>query len=389
MTTIDISAPTFWRDDQVRRWAAWGSDGRKVASVYGCRQSQIVGHGRSPRDVDYVSDDRIVEHAAAVRHAGLEFLYLLNGRCDHLDISDGEVRRSVEIDIEWIVEAVRPTAVVVADTRIAHLVRAKYPASDIGIKVSTIAGVSRYADLQQWLPLDISGVVLHHDCNRDFASVQDITRQLSRDCERVEVELLLNETCLPGCSVRSAHYARLARESVAYVETFQQTCNLPKFRNPALLLAASWIRPEDLAAYTELGVRRFKVAGREMSAEWADAVLTAYVTGDYHGNLVSLLTITPPGLDAATPSVLFLNNKSLDGLLDELRACNVRAYDVYRRWATTLWNEGSFVVNDPGAQYNNDPQVKCVTPGLHHSRLLEQQELRDEAFSHRRHSNRS
>ena len=77
------------------------------------------------------------------------------------------------------------------------------------------------------------------------------------------------------------------------MEGFQQNCNLPKFQDPSLLLSANWIRPEDVTFYRSLGIRRFKVAGREMPASWLDRAVHAYVAGSYRGNLVDLLTMPP------------------------------------------------------------------------------------------------
>src|SRR5262249_25621999 len=143
---------------------------------------------------------------------------------------------------------------------------------------------------------------------------------LNNNAPQIETELLLNESCLHGCRTRTAHYARLAQAKIGYVEGFQQNCNIPKYLNPSLLLSARWIRPEDVERYRELGIRRFKIAGREMSTPWLNNVVRAYLSGRYSGNLIDLLTMTPPGLNVSASEFVSIDNTALNGFLDQLRS---------------------------------------------------------------------
>ena len=98
-----------WRSEATRRF------------IFGSRQQQIVGHGRAPDDVPSVTDRTIVEHAAYAKSVGLEFLYLFNGRCDHLDLKLPIVKQRVLEDLEWVVQEVKAPCVIVADPRVAQL----------------------------------------------------------------------------------------------------------------------------------------------------------------------------------------------------------------------------------------------------------------------------
>ena len=154
---IEITAATVWDDQQILRWGSIGSPERKVAAVFGCRQQQLVGHGRAPDDVPEASDEHIERHSALARSVGLEFLYLLNGRCEHLKLDDLEIQRRILDEVDWIVHSVRASCVVVADLRLGRLIRSRYPKEVLGIRVSTIAAIKRLKDLQPWLALDIRG----------------------------------------------------------------------------------------------------------------------------------------------------------------------------------------------------------------------------------------
>lgn len=51
-----------------------------------------------------------------------------------------------------------------------------------------------------------------------------------------------------------------------------------------------WIRPEDLHYYEEIGINRFKIAGRNKKTEWLVNVVKAYSERKYEGNLLDILS---------------------------------------------------------------------------------------------------
>ncbi|HET7200953.1 MAG TPA: U32 family peptidase [Burkholderiales bacterium] len=380
-SSIELNVATVWDEEQIARWAAWSHPTCAVRSVFGSMQQQLSGHGRSPGDVPFVEPSKVVEHARSAQALGLEFLYLLNGRCEHLDLAVPAVRQALREQIRWVAAEVQADVVVVADLRVARLVRAEYPADRLRLRVSTVAGVKTLHDLKPWLPLGIEGVVLHHDVGRDLDHLEAFASYLRRHHPGVEIELLLNESCIPACSTRDAHYARLARETTTYIEGFQQSCNIPRFRDPSLLLAARWIRPEDMQRYRQIGVRRFKIAGREMSGAWLDRTVTAYLQQRHQGNLIELFTMTPPGLNAAASDIVSVDNQALDGFLDQLTAWEGSRGDFYRRLTRSLWENGTLRLDDPGAEYSvRGNALHCVTPGHHFRTLAGLQVFSDPAF---------
>lgn len=381
---IELNIATRWDDEAIIRWAAGGNASRRISSVFGSRQQQLTGHGRAPADVQWVADAEIARHAHVAHAHGLKFLYLLNGRCEHMDFNDVDLRLQVLTDVEWIIEDVRADCIVVADLRLGELIRSAFSSRKVALRVSTVTGVKTMDQLRPWLPLDIDGVVLHHDAGRDFEHLRCFVSSLGREAPGVEIELLLNESCLYGCPSREAHYARLARERLDYTEGFQQSCNLPKFRDPSLLLRACWIRPEDLDLYKELGIRRFKVAGREMPSAWLERAAGAYLQGQYQGNLVDLLTMTPPGLDVTAADIFFVENAALDGFLQRLRNWQGKERDFYRLLSSELWSRHEFTIKDPGSHYNSVVGgVRCSQPGDNFIRLSDLRVNRDPFFRQR------
>jgi collagenase-like PrtC family protease len=382
---IELTVATKWDDVQIAEFAKLSTCERAVSSIFGSRQQQLIGHGRAPSDVPHVEDCAVVRHAKVAHDCGLQFIYLLNGRCEHLDLDDVKIRSQFLADLEWIVEEVRSDCVIVADLRVARLVRSKYAADSLAIRVSTIAGITRPRDLEPWLPLGLDGVVLHHDLGRDFDALANFVRFLKTTAPEVEIELLLNESCLHGCRTRNAHYARLAQAKLGYIEGFQQNCNIPKYLDPSLLLSSRWIRPEDIGHYSDLGIRRFKIAGREMSTPWLARVVRAYLAGMYQGNLIDLLTMTPPGLTVAASDFVFVDNAALEGFLDQLKEWEGDESDFYRYWSRDLWERGAIRIADPGASYVSDSSsLYCAIPGKFLGSLIDLQSKSDPVFLKRR-----
>jgi hypothetical protein len=330
-----------------------------------------------------VEDCDIVRHAKVAHDHGIQFIYLLNGRCDQLDFDDDKVKQQFLTDLEWIVEEVRSDCVIIADLRVARLVRSQYAA--LPIRISTIAGITRPRDLEPWLPIGIDGVVLHHDAGRDFVALKKFVAFVKSKARDLEVELLLNESCLHGCRTRNAHYARLAQAKLGYFEGFQQNCNIPKYLDPSLLLSSRWIRPEDVGHYSELGISRFKIAGREMSTPWLGRAVSAYVSGTYQGNLIDLLTMTPPGLNVAASDFVFVENSALEGFLHQMKSWEGDEYEFYRVWARDLWERGALRIRDPGATYvSGSSSLYCAVPGKYLGTLMDLQSKSDPVFMKQR-----
>jgi collagenase-like PrtC family protease len=364
---VEFSVATVWDNGQIKKWSELNTSKSGVTEIFGCRQTTLIGHGRAPIDVPYVDDETIVSHVRQAQRDGIRFMYLLNGRCDHINFSEKNMRELLRRDLEWIIEQLCADAVVISDIRLAKFVRQHYPAERIAIRVSTIAGITEPAQLLPWIPLEINGAVLHHDVGRNFDLLYRFKTFLDRYAPGMLIELLVNETCLPNCQLRNTHYSRLARESLScYVESFQQSCNAQKFFNPWYILAAGWIRPEDIRIYNDFGINKFKIAGREMNGEWLDRAVNAYIGGKHDGNLIELFTMTPPGLSKSASEIVHIDNSALNGFLEELRRDQGREREIYGEWARKLWECGAFRIFDPESIYQIiGDQLKCVKPGRH------------------------
>ena len=79
------------------------------------------------------------------------------------------------------------------------------------------------------------------------------------------------------------------------------------------------IRPEDIKAYNEIGLKHFKITGRTGSTEYIIKTISSYLNESYEGNLLGLwkqLESIKPGVNEKDVETLFIDNKKLDGFID-------------------------------------------------------------------------
>jgi collagenase-like PrtC family protease len=165
------------------------------------------------------------------------------------------------------------------------------------------------------------------------------------DCE---LELLANEMCLYGCPHRGYHYDLMAHASqggasLADIEYPHLMCSTRRMANPAELLKARFIRPEDVARYEALGLGLIKLAGRGRDSEGLLRAARAYLGRRYDGNLLDITDLGFFDAPGVPRPELVVDNRALDGFLDRVGAvdcdqacgstcsiCDVLAKDIVR-----------------------------------------------------------
>lgn len=309
---------------------------KKISEIYGCLSHSIVGHGRFPGAVTQIhSLDAIKAFRDIVEAKGLRFNYLLNAPIESSTDNFGVIERHIS-DVLTIVE---PHAVTVSSTLIMHAIRKINP--NIDICISTIAGVKSPAALEPFLKYGPTRLIPHHDLGRDFDSLAKL--KCFADSYAIELQLLVNESCIYGCTRRSEHYAALAKGKND--DEFQSLCNAKKYDNPAALLSSGWIRPEDIDWFSSnFGIRNYKISGREKPVDWLPEVVRAYVTGIYDGNLIRLFAITPPWTNNPADE-LYLDNRYLQGFINSLPSDRDERRNEYcEEWANHLRQSGKMIV---------------------------------------------
>jgi collagenase-like PrtC family protease len=231
-----------------------------VTEVYGVLgHGGPVGHGRATSTVPDVKKENATYFRRQLAKKNISFTYLLNAPCTIE--KNTAAKKRLDDYLNWIFDAMKPDALMISSPDLMSYVR--NISQKIPIHISTIAGVKTTKDLQKYLPVNPTRVVVHHDLGKDWNNLQDIIT--FGNGHGMDIELLVNESCLLHCENRHIHYGHLAKrpKNIADIP-FMATCNYQKLLHPReFLLSGGAIRPEDLGFYESLGVRHFKISGRD------------------------------------------------------------------------------------------------------------------------------
>src|SRR5208282_706232 len=228
-----------------------------VSTFFGGFPIQLTGGGRPPQILPAVDRERFRAHLKMVHRHSRQFFATLN---------------SIDLGVDGFV---------VALPALIEAIRTEYP--DVPISVSTFARIRTVTQAEYFLKLGARTIILEEG-NRDFRLIRGLIRL------GAEVEVLVNQSCLPSCPYRGHHLntSSLASQPDAPCPAFEYPileCGLEYVRDPAKLISGIFVRPEDLAVFEEAGVTRFKVSGRNRSTAWLLRSARAYAHRSYVGNL--------------------------------------------------------------------------------------------------------
>ncbi len=257
-----------------------------MSTFFGGFPIQLTGGGRPPQILPAVDRERFRAHLKVVHRHSRQFFATLNS--NDLGLKEygpgyvGRFLREVGDLIDLGVDGF-----VVALPALIEAIRTEYP--DVPISVSTFARIRTVTQAEYFLKLGARTIILEEG-NRDFRLIRGLIRL------GAEVEVLVNQSCLPSCPYRGHHLntSSLASQPDAPCPAFEYPileCGLEYVRDPAKLISGIFVRPEDLAVFEEAGVTRFKVSGRNRSTAWLLRSARAYAHRSYVGNLADILSL--------------------------------------------------------------------------------------------------
>ena len=257
-----------------------------VSTFFGGFPVSLTGGGRPPQILPPVDPDRFRAHLEAVHRHSRKFFATINSNDlglkeytpGYIDRFLREVGELLDLGVDGLV---------VALPALIEAVRTEWP--EIPITVSTFARIRTLTQAEYFLGLGARTVILE-EANRDFRLIRGLVRL------GAEVEILVNQSCLPSCPYRAHHLSTssLASQEGAPCPDFEYPileCGLEYVRDPAKLISGIFVRPEDLEVYEEAGVHRFKVSGRNRSTAWLVRCARAYAARSYPGDLTEILSL--------------------------------------------------------------------------------------------------
>lgn len=290
---INFSSATSWDDKLIFQLAALNqknSDRKvKVGEIYGSLKVSLVGSGRPSYRLPDVSWEQMAEHIKFAHQYDIKFIYVMNAPDFYEQEKD---QRWMKKLLEFI-EQLEKTGVdhlTITHPRLISLIKNKFPR--FKIYLSLIAGVDTVEKAKEYETMGVDIIHLNpHTINRNFRMIEKIIQSIN-----VPVVLYANIPCLDHCPWRDEHYkffghASQVENNSATVTTdpFVTRCSLEYLNHPVQLLKSPFIRPEDVEEYHNLGVHHFKLSDRSESTEFLVKTATAYLQGEYHGNLFDLI----------------------------------------------------------------------------------------------------
>lgn len=282
-----LHAPTNWDDELLPQLADLG-----IGSVYGKATRDAVGGGRASVLLPEVGLRRAGKHIQRARSLGLHFDYLINASC----MDNVEVTRAGHARIVKLLQRVREYGadrVTVSTPLMVRLVAEVFP--DLAVGLSVFALVDTPHRLSHWERMGVQQVTLReHYVNRDFAALR-----LLRDATELQLQLVANNACLAQCPFESYHAAALSHASQAghasggfFMDYSFMSCRRILLEDPIEAIRSTWIRPEDVPRYEQLGIDSLKLVDRVLPTEDLVRIARAYAEQRYDGDLADIV----PGL---------------------------------------------------------------------------------------------
>ncbi len=256
-----------------------------IRSFFGNFPTTVTGGGRPPYILPPVDEEGFRRFVRLAHLSGRSFYATINSsdlglkeyRPAFLESFSREIGRLLELGVDGFVVAI-PV--------LAERIHRDHPS--VPLTVSSFARVRTVAQAEYFLRMGADTVVLE-EANRDFALVRALV------AAGVRVEVLVNQTCLHDCPFRAHHLntSSLASQSDVAAPWFEYPilqCGLELLRDPVKLVSGIFVRPEDLAAFEEAGVDRFKISGRNKPTDWLVRAASAYASRRYDGNLLDILS---------------------------------------------------------------------------------------------------
>ena len=293
MKTTTFSIATSWDNQLVENLSVLNKQhegqAKKVGEVFGSFQSSIVGCARPSYRLPQVSVEQAKNHIALLHDVGIKFNYTLNAPDFGGKENDADWSRKVERLLATL-EEIGVDVLTISHPTLIKLIKEKFPR--FSITVSLIAEVDTVEKAQRFESMGADTIVLNpHTVNRDLTTIEKICS--SMDCK---IELYCNIPCLHRCQKAPAHYAYLGHMSQTgnpdaekRMDPYLAWCSCIYLTRPVELIKSPFIRPEDIQAYSELGVKIFKLSDRGESTSWLTHTIGAYMSEHYDGDLFNLI----------------------------------------------------------------------------------------------------
>lgn len=333
---MEMTVGTKWKEGYVRKLAGMGVD-----MVYGSLRESAMGNARASAILPDISREEAVKHVELVHSLGMRFGYTLNAPClGNMEFTAKGQNRILE-ELDFIYHELKADQVIITIPSIMEIVKKRFP--DLEVKASIVNQISTVEAARNFINLGADVIVIDNNINRKFKVIEAIRRMTDK-----KLEILANDSCLLDCPYKNYHYNISAHSSKEddplnkwFIDYCVMKCMKAKCSEPELIIKSSFIRPEDIGIYEDMGIDILKINTRHLPEEWGLRAVKAYAERAYEGNLLDIIcpvamTFPEESLSKMDEwddeswaqftysmnfpaSQMYLDNRKLDGFLEHYR----------------------------------------------------------------------
>ena len=257
-----------------------------VDEVYGKFPDDGISGGRPRYLATPVSETMMRQYIRELDRYGIAFNYLLNGAC----FGNREWTRSWQKKLTALLARLSDlgvTRLTVSTPFLLELVKRRFP--EFKVKVGIYAQVDTPRRARYWEGLGADAITVESfSINRNFPRLAAI-----RQSVKCDLQLIVNHVCLLNCPMQSYHQNGFAHASddtsTLFIDYCLLRCSRLRLADPSQFIKSTWIRPEDLGAYEEMGYTTFKLLERGIPSVELLRRVKAYSERHFDGNLAELL----------------------------------------------------------------------------------------------------
>ncbi len=312
MEMIEYSVPADFTNETILRYDDLNHSysNCRVTETYGqISMGQPIGSGRANDLLPEVDDSLLGAYIEQSKRYNIHFNYTLNTTClGNMEFHDEG--RDIIYDFLKRLKKLGVTRLTVAMPSLIEFI--KLSGLGFEIKASTVCMINNPNKAMLFENLGVKRMVLDESINRSFDILADIRNSIS-----IPVELIVNVVCHQDCVYEWYHHNQKSHDFNSNKDTrsatyYSHRCIMRRLETAESILKLGWIRPEDIPYYTRLGIRHFKIQGRQ-AVTHGDPVkaVQAYMDQRYEGNFMDLLDMFSP----TNSFRICIDNSSLDGFI--------------------------------------------------------------------------
>lgn len=246
----------------------------KIKSAYGASRNSIVGQARFSKKIPPINFPELKNYISKIHELKIRFHYTLNSPWSSFKERKTEYRTKIIDDLQTLVD-IGVDAFIVANPYLISFIKNNLPDVEIiaSINFQTVTAF-KFLSL---LDLGCKSVVLDRPINRNIAFLRKLQKYADN------YSLIVNSTCLFDCPLQQYHANESGYFSSNNIEDIVDSnfcfnyCSYVMSEKPHYMLKSTWIRPEDITKYEEIGVRNFKIQGRTLEPDVLLRSIKAYL----------------------------------------------------------------------------------------------------------------